>query len=148
MSAPWGPSLRPPTCQCHYTSENLFLAPASASPAPQTSPPGFIFRLDDAGAVCKCLSLSPQHFCPGSTWCTTKWQPGSQGQSKYLFGTQSDERLICFEGGSQRAGSRADHTPQLSEELGGAGALCELQIFFPWQTGERAFVPLKDQDTQ
>lgn len=23
----------------------------------------------------------------------------------------SDECLICFEGGSQRAGSRADHTP-------------------------------------
>lgn len=24
----------------------------------------------------------------------------------------------------------------------------ELQAFFRWQTGERAFVPLKDQDTQ
>lgn len=62
--------------------------------------------------------FSPHHFCPGRTWWNTKWHPHCQGQSKYLFGKQRDGCFIGFEGGTQRAGSRADHTPSLSEELG------------------------------
>lgn len=52
-----------------------------------------------------------------------------RGQSKYLLGEQRDGCFIGFEGGTQRAGSRADHTPSLSEELVGAGALWELEDF-------------------
>lgn len=62
--------------------------------------------------------FSPHHFCPGGTWWNAKWLPHHQGQSKYLFGKQRDGCFIGFEGGTQRAGSRADHTPSLSEELG------------------------------
>lgn len=108
--------------------------------SPKTSPTGFIFRPDDAGAVWK-MSVSPHITFVLELPSLWGKQNGtrSQGQYSFLFRKQRDEGLICFEGRFQGI-----HSSWLSKELCGTGAPSDLGAFIHRQTREWLLVPLMD----